>query len=167
MVCSNCGRTNDRNCVCKICGLVGCETCLDHSMPTYHVAHDNDRCAVHKSTFPPVTASGSLTLDQIVEAVQARIQSSLSPQRFKPVYRDGAVAGITFTCPGCKQEHFISFQDASVVWTWNHSLDKPTCTPSVRVSSDFYVCHFMLTNGQLNFCSDCTHDLRGQTVDVI
>jgi len=53
-VCSSCGRVNERNCVCRVCGLVGCETCLDHSLPTLHVDHDNDRCTAHMATVMPM-----------------------------------------------------------------------------------------------------------------
>lgn len=77
MVCLNCGRTNERNCVCKICGLVGCETCLDHSLETYHSEHDNDRCKDHLDVFP-VPARGSLTMDEIVREIEKRLQKSLT-----------------------------------------------------------------------------------------
>lgn len=73
MTCANCGRVNERNCVCAICGLVGCETCLDHSLPVYHVEHDNDRCTPHKETYP-VPAAGSLTLGQVTDATAERIK---------------------------------------------------------------------------------------------
>jgi len=52
MVCSNCGKVNERNCVCRVCGLAGCEQCLDHSLPVVHVEHDNDRCKDHVKSEP-------------------------------------------------------------------------------------------------------------------
>ena len=57
-------------------------------------------------------------------------------------------------------------------WTWNGSVDKPTFTPSMNISAgpykdaDFDIplsrCHYILTNGVINFCNDSTHALKGQ-----
>lgn len=57
-------------------------------------------------------------------------------------------------------------------WTWNGNLDKPTLAPSVRITWDFGVapnrvsncCHFNVTDGQIVFHDDCTHELKGKTL---
>lgn len=75
-------------------------------------------------------------------------------------------------------------------WTSNQNYDALTLTPSVKVTGKRIVtdadgrwtgewerdpksgepldqvCHLYVTNGRLIFLSDCTHDLRGQTVDI-
>lgn len=81
-------------------------------------------------------------------------------------------------------------------WTWNGSEDSPTFTPSILVRYDHMsaagrakctafrrehgrdptptevpydvhnVCHSFVTDGRIRFLDDCTHELRGQTVDL-
>ena len=84
-------------------------------------------------------------------------------------------------CPGCEGMHNI--HDS---WVFNGNVDCPTFTPSVSVggmtacmsNSGFKIvgkfvgarekgkCHYFLTNGQLQFLSDCTHRLAGKTVPL-
>lgn len=100
----------------------------------------------------------------------------------------------TFWCPGCKDFHSLNTAGSNrPVWGWNGSTDKPTFTPSVLAKSghyasghkqgdscwctynaehpddaDFscYICHSFVTDGRIQFLSDCTHELAGQTVDL-
>jgi hypothetical protein len=76
-------------------------------------------------------------------------------------------------------------------WGYNGNPDKPTFTPSVLVRSGHHVpghdggtcwcnwddrdefpdlkctvCHSFVTDGRIQFLSDCTHALAGQTVDL-
>jgi hypothetical protein len=59
-------------------------------------------------------------------------------------------------------------------WDWNGSLDSPTLSPSVLVYEhkssppfkDQPRCHVFIRDGKIQFLSDCTHELAGQTVDV-
>lgn len=58
-------------------------------------------------------------------------------------------------------------------WTWNGSTDKPTLKPSVSVEgycgdedTDFK-CHSWVTDGKVQFLSDCTHNLANKTVDLL
>lgn len=84
---------------------------------------------------------------------------------------------IQFYCPGCQRSHAIqSGSDFGPNWTWNGSLDRPTFTPSVLVTYDGKdagigrappaVCHSFVTDGRIQFLTDCTHALAGQTVDL-
>lgn len=55
-------------------------------------------------------------------------------------------------------------------WSWNGSVDRPTLKPSVL--NDFrppgtLVNHIWVTDGKVQFLSDCTHELAGQTVDLL
>ena len=94
--------------------------------------------------------------------------------------------GIAFWCPGCR--HVVGLPvEGSPAWQWDGNVDKPTVSPSVlqtgvepmtdeqrahymatkelppRVEAR---CHLFLKNGMLEFLSDCTHELAGQTVPL-
>ena len=92
-----------------------------------------------------------------------------------------------FWCPGCKEIHVVNSG-----WAFNGNYDKPTFSPSVLVTSGHYSpnfksgddcwctywkkhpeeqpvfqcerCHSFVNDGQIQFLSDCTHSLVGQTV---
>lgn len=86
---------------------------------------------------------------------------------------------ILFRCPGCKTLHSCD-TNGRVKWKWNGSLEKPTITPSVlcwlhhradedeeeRKYVDSRRCHSYVTDGRIQFLSDCGHELAGQTVDL-
>lgn len=55
-------------------------------------------------------------------------------------------------------------------WTWNGDTEKPTLRPSIL--NDFrphspLVCHTWITDGQVIFLTDSTHELSGQTLDLL
>ena len=72
-----------------------------------------------------------------------------------------------FHCPGCGNPHPFEVECAERGWTWNGSMDLPTFTPSLLCNqgTDF-VCHSFVTDGRIQFLSDCHHHLAGQTVDL-
>jgi len=85
--------------------------------------------------------------------------------------------GWLFECPGCRESHEFNVTPGSngvgsqlPVWNFNGNLDAPTFTPSLLVRWDFgvkrepKVCHSFVTDGMIQFLSDCTHHLAGQTV---
>ena len=99
--------------------------------------------------------NGSMVLGQPLEA---------KPDEGKPRVRriDGS-SYYSFTCPGCGGEHTFNAGAGSPHWDFNGSLSLPTFHPSMRVrSSD--VCHFFVTDGQIQFVGDSTHALSGKTV---
>lgn len=73
-------------------------------------------------------------------------------------------------------------------WKFNGNLESPTFTPSfkhsgmwqVRVAGKWtgawvrdgagkpvpFVCHYVLTDGVLSFCDDCSHALRDKSVPL-
>lgn len=81
------------------------------------------------------------------------------------------------------------------LWTWNGSLTKPTFQPSLLLTgneltekgwADYRAwlasekttgpdqfdskpmrCHSVITDGRIHYCSDCTHALAGQVVDMV
>jgi hypothetical protein len=98
-----------------------------------------------------------------------------------------------FMCPGCKELHQVTVLPAigprgaetstpHPVWGYNGNPDAPTFTPSIMVwwsepsdiddefddpSKDRQCrCHSFVTDGRIQFLSDCTHALAGQTVDL-
>lgn len=89
-------------------------------------------------------------------------------------------------CPGCETQHQVGVARQDTGWTWNSDLDHPTIQPSIRVSSvqwaegeSFHkrrhkvpaggqtVCHSFIRDGRWEFLADCTHDLAGQTVQMV
>lgn len=74
---------------------------------------------------------------------------------------------IEWWCPGCKQRHAIRVPG----WTWNENEESPTFNPSVgvnlgRPNPEAHVCHTYVREGQIQFLTDCSHDLAGQTVPL-
>jgi len=69
-----------------------------------------------------------------------------------------------FFCPGCQRRHPV----AVPFWSWNHSMDKPTFRPSLRVNGNDAAmrCHSTISDGEIQFSSDCWHPLAGQTVEI-
>lgn len=89
----------------------------------------------------------------------------------------------------------VRHPQGSHCWGYNENENKPTFTPSILVNStDFTekgerdyqawadagypnpapeyfetkpsVCHSFVTDGRIQFLDDCTHELKGQTVDL-
>lgn len=81
--------------------------------------------------------------------------------------------GVYF-CPGCNSEHIIVFDGPRKVHDWNGDTENPTLSPSVILTwtgkiadgSPRRCCHSFVRDGRVEFLSDCTHSLAGQTVDL-
>lgn len=89
--------------------------------------------------------------------------------------------GYFWFCPACQEMHPLP--DG---WTFNGNLEQPTFTPSFkhtgkqRVVKDGkwtgewvrnatgnavdWCCHYIVTDGQVAYCGDCTHAMAGQTI---
>lgn len=93
---------------------------------------------------------------------------------------------VAFFCPGCRRRHVIVVEGPHA-WGFNGNGDRPTFTPSVlwqgaEELTDEQVaayyrgeglpekvpvrCHSFVTDGQIQFLSDCSHALAGQTVSL-
>lgn len=101
----------------------------------------------------------------------------------------------SFKCPGCKLFHSLNVSGTSPVWGFNGDVNKPTFTPSVLAKTGHYasghkhgddcwctyyaenpdeprdgfecgICHSFVTDGRIQFLSDCTHELANQTVEL-
>lgn len=69
-------------------------------------------------------------------------------------------------CPACDEFHPLFVNKPSptgCMWVWNGDKDKPSFTPSIRVSD---YCHYLITDGMLVFLSDSRHLLQNQTVSM-
>jgi hypothetical protein len=92
-----------------------------------------------------------------------------------------------FFCPGCKKHHAIGNS-----WDFNDNMERPTFKPSILVRGGHYepnhkgpcwctydaehpdnpsgfnctLCHSFITDGKIQFLSDCAHSLAGQTVEL-
>ena len=86
---------------------------------------------------------------------------------------------IMFRCPGCESAgmgfaHVVTVDPppgyAGPRWSWNGNVERPTVSPSVlcKSSRDGHgaVCHLFLTDGKIQYLSDCKHPLAGQTVEL-
>lgn len=100
---------------------------------------------------------------------------------------------IGFWCPGCEEMHVIDVGPGG--WGWNRDGDRPTFTPSVLVRTGHYLhgntpgncycdfaqrepeaakgctwkcsrCHTYVTDGRIQFLTDCSHAMAGQTVEL-
>jgi hypothetical protein len=52
-------------------------------------------------------------------------------------------------------------------WTWNGDTEKPTLKPSVKTTNGKWICHSWINDGQAIFLEDSSHELKGQTVDLL
>jgi hypothetical protein len=81
------------------------------------------------------------------------------------------------------------------VWGFNNDFENPTFSPSINETTgdlipnfnegvyqgtpenfaewrehmrkSAYRCHFIVTGGRIHYCGDCTHNLAGQTLDLL
>lgn len=107
--------------------------------------------------------------------------------KLSPYLRSLEGGRVMFHCPGCKTGHQVRVNPAfGPVWGYNEDANAPTFTPSILVNGTHritdeeharimagetveprkLVCHSFVTNGHIQFLSDCTHDLAGRTVPL-
>lgn len=72
---------------------------------------------------------------------------------------------LLFWCPGCKCAHPYTYPR----WSWNGSFVKPTFAPSLLCHPNAMHgrCHLFMRDGMIEFCNDCDHELKGQTVEAV
>lgn len=99
---------------------------------------------------------------------------------------------VAFYCKGCNQYHSININKDGTGWEFNENYESPTFTPSIKVTSGHYmtghnggcwctynksnpdnpssfkclICHCYVTNGKIEYLSDCSHDLAGKIVEM-
>ena len=71
-----------------------------------------------------------------------------------------------FHCPACGCSHWFKTTGGTPQWTWNGDFEKPTIRPSILVRGQ-HVCHMMVSDGKIQYLSDCAHPFAGMTVDMV
>lgn len=72
-----------------------------------------------------------------------------------------------FTCPGCNAQHQVDCSPKR--WVFSGTPDRPNLWPSIMLkpaTSKVEVCHSIVKGGKIEFQPDCTHALKGKTVDL-
>jgi hypothetical protein len=69
-------------------------------------------------------------------------------------------------CPACEEVHALPDS-----WRFDGNVENPTFSPSFKHSgysshNKPRICHYILTGGILDFCSDSTHALAGKSVPL-
>jgi hypothetical protein len=85
-----------------------------------------------------------------------------------------AYEALAFVCPGCvlfggTGLHMLPVRGDTAdqpSWDWDGDEDAPTLSPSVLTRYNDDVCHSFIRGGMVEFLSDCTHELAGQTVPL-
>ena len=103
-----------------------------------------------------------------------------------PLKKGDEVLGCYVWCPGCKHVHFFPTSSAyyeqsnclrsssrKPVWSFNGNFERPTFSPSLRqyynkpgTGEEVTTCHNFVTDGKIQFCSDCPHEFKDQTLDL-
>lgn len=103
---------------------------------------------------------------------------------------------VAIYCPACKTEHLLYTKEfnGGPGWGFNQDFERPTFTPSLLIRTglhagaqlaplndpeypkaeewndflrrDSTICHSFITDGRIQFLSDCTHELANQTIDL-
>jgi hypothetical protein len=105
------------------------------------------------------------------------------------------MADVHFTCPGCNCDHGVwvnPHNNGGAKWDFNGDFNKPTFSPSILVrwvglpnelekdengnhilgndgrvkGAKDMICHSFVKDGMIQFLADCTHELKGQTVEL-
>lgn len=99
--------------------------------------------------------------------------------------RQHANSSYEIFCPGCKDYHeFWCIKPYPYKnkpqWKFNGDFNNPTFTPSLIWETGKYVdpkyeheedtpsvrCHSIITDGKIQFLNDCTHELKGQIIEL-
>lgn len=97
-------------------------------------------------------------------------------------YGNGGLYGYTFPCRGCGEIHQIK-TTGEPKWDFNGDVEKPTFSPSYLTWVDpnpnaspepqykkyreGFRCHSFIRDGKIEYLSDCTHELAGQTLPMM
>lgn len=77
-----------------------------------------------------------------------------------------------FHCPGCGHAHVMCTKHIDPnwpIWTFNGDIEKPTFKPSLlnHIPGMNKRCHLFITDGKIQYLNDCTHKLKGQTIEMV
>jgi hypothetical protein len=86
--------------------------------------------------------------------------------------KSGEIYGYMIFCPACNTNHqFKVIAWPGPVWSFNGDIEYPTFRPSMLCNKDsdnptVPRCHSYVTDGKIQYLEDCTHELKGQTIDL-
>jgi hypothetical protein len=89
-----------------------------------------------------------------------------------PKIKQDSEYSLMFWCPGCEFHHAYYIKQPPgpevPIWTFNGDFEKPTLRASLRNTNPRtgHCCHLFITDGVIEYCSDCTHSLAGQKVPL-
>lgn len=81
--------------------------------------------------------------------------------------------GWMIKCQNCQWHEFPKVGKPGASWQFNGDLALPTFTPSMNELVGPYPdgtsrrCHFIVTNGQIKYCGDCSHSLANQIIPLL
>lgn len=87
---------------------------------------------------------------------------------------------IAHWCPACRELHEFAVERPfrnGARWLFGGTFEVPTFSPSMNIRIGPYpdaskkagqidVCHYFLKEGRIEYLSDCTHGMVGQTIDL-
>ena len=88
---------------------------------------------------------------------------------------NGNHVGELVECPACGYGHLFRTvpHENLPVWSFNGDRDRPTFSPSMLVNANLHEkypnairCHSFVREGRIEFLTDCSHAMAGQTVDL-
>jgi uncharacterized protein DUF6527 len=90
--------------------------------------------------------------------------------KLKRVYEYEGQVVYAFRCLGCNEEHQVRLE-GPYAWKWNGSLESPTIRNSILVNGSksnptAEICHSFVTDGKIEYLGDCSHNLKGQTIEL-
>jgi hypothetical protein len=85
--------------------------------------------------------------------------------------------GYMIRCKACNWHEFPKAGRPGASWTFNGDIHRPTFSPSMNEllngegphhNADLPTrrCHFIVSDGEIQYCGDCTHELCGQTMPL-
>lgn len=98
----------------------------------------------------------------------------MSPVVTRYAYTTGEERWVFF-CPGCKCNHSYTTKRGvdekgneypGPLWSFNDNVEKPTFRASLLYPDTTPRCHLFITNGVIEYCTDCGHDLAGKHVPM-
>lgn len=95
--------------------------------------------------------------------------------------KEGVHIGYLIFCPACDNAHYLDKR-----WTFNDNLEKPTFSPSLLLRGKVMptdeecdrilngetveladlVCHSFITDGKIQYLSDCSHSSKNMTIEL-
>lgn len=84
-----------------------------------------------------------------------------------PEYRDDTILGYLMRSPATDEVYCFWTKEGNqnVHWDFNGDFEKPTFRPSMRNVTTGE--HFFVTDGKIQYLSDCRHEMAGKTIEMV